>query len=364
MIQIAPPLICDAPLLDDLVGRLGDVLERSPITWGSRRMTVPSSPARERDDARSGTGSTAPTVTRPSAAGRLRPRDRVVQRRVAFADAELTSIAPFARRAPPSGAGADVSLARRTAIMFRFRELLAAHADELAAFVTSEHGKTLEDAAGEVQRGLEVVEFACGLAHLLKGEASEQIATDVDSMSYRQPLGVAVGITPFNFPSMVPMWMFPISLACGNTFVLKPSERDPSASLLLAELLAEAGLPPGRLLSRPGRPRGGRRAARASRRRRGLVRRLDADRPARPPDRVRARQARAGAGRREEPRDRDARRRPRRGRRRARVRGVRQRRPAVHGDQRRGRGRPRGAATRSSTRVAERGARAAHRPGR
>ena len=138
-----------------------------------------------------------------------------------------------------------LSLARRTAIMFRFRELFAARVAEAAARITSEHGKTLEDAAGEVQRGLEVAEFACGLAHLLKGESSEQISTDVDSTSYRQPLGVTVGITPFNFPCMVPMWMFTISLACGNAFVLKPSERDPSPSLLLAELLAEAGVPPG-----------------------------------------------------------------------------------------------------------------------
>jgi malonate-semialdehyde dehydrogenase (acetylating)/methylmalonate-semialdehyde dehydrogenase len=148
-----------------------------------------------------------------------------------------------ARRA--FGSWSEVSLARRTAILFRFRELVAEHADELAAIVTSEHGKTREDAAGEVQRGLEVVEFACGLSHLLKGEASVQISTLVDSVSYRQPLGVCVGITPFNFPSMVPMWMFPISLACGNTFILKPSERDPSASLVLAGLLAEAGLPAG-----------------------------------------------------------------------------------------------------------------------
>ncbi len=172
------------------------------------------------------------------------PATGSVQRRVAFATAAEVDLAvSSARRAFDSWS--EVSLARRTAILFRFRELVAEHADELAAIVTSEHGKTREDAAGEVQRGLEVVEFACGLSHLLKGEASEQISTLVDSISYRQPLGVCVGITPFNFPSMVPMWMFPISLACGNTFVLKPSERDPSASLVLARLLAEAGLPTG-----------------------------------------------------------------------------------------------------------------------
>jgi malonate-semialdehyde dehydrogenase (acetylating)/methylmalonate-semialdehyde dehydrogenase len=172
------------------------------------------------------------------------PATGAVQRRVALADAAVVDRAVrCARAAFP--AWSQVPLARRTAIMFRFRELLAAHAGEIAALVTSEHGKTLEDAAGELQRGLEVVEFACGLSHLLKGESSEQIATSVDSTSYRQPLGVAVGITPFNFPSMVPLWMFPISLACGNTFVLKPSERDPSPSLKLAALLAEAGLPAG-----------------------------------------------------------------------------------------------------------------------
>ena len=139
----------------------------------------------------------------------------------------------------------SASLARRTEVMFRFRELMAARSGELAAIVTSEHGKTLDDAAGEVQRGLEVVEFACGIAHLMTGEGSEQISTRVDSTSYRQPLGVVAGITPFNFPAMVPMWMFPLALACGNSFLLKPSEKDPSAAVFMAELLAEAGLPEG-----------------------------------------------------------------------------------------------------------------------
>ncbi|MFM8884019.1 MAG: CoA-acylating methylmalonate-semialdehyde dehydrogenase, partial [Solirubrobacterales bacterium] len=139
----------------------------------------------------------------------------------------------------------SASLARRTEVMFRFRELMAARSGELAAIITSEHGKTLDDAAGEVQRGLEVVEFACGIAHLMKGEGSEQISTRVDSTSYRQPLGVVAGITPFNFPAMVPMWMFPLALACGNSFLLKPSEKDPSAAIFMAELLAEAGLPEG-----------------------------------------------------------------------------------------------------------------------
>ena len=130
-------------------------------------------------------------------------------------------------------------------MLFRFPELVAARTGELARAITAEHGKTVDDARGEVQRGLEVVEFACGAAHLLKGEASESVGTGVDSHSLRQPLGVAVGITPFNFPAMVPMWMFPLALACGNAFILKPSEKDPSASLLMAEWLAEAGLPDG-----------------------------------------------------------------------------------------------------------------------
>jgi len=139
----------------------------------------------------------------------------------------------------------ETSLVRRAAVMFAFRELVVAHRDELAARITAEHGKVLSDAAGEVARGLEVVDFACGIPHLVKGGFSENVSTGVDAYSIRQPLGVVAGITPFNFPAMVPMWMFPIALACGNTFVLKPSEKDPSASLLLAELLAEAGLPDG-----------------------------------------------------------------------------------------------------------------------
>ncbi len=137
------------------------------------------------------------------------------------------------------------SLAKRTSVLFAFRELINARRGELAELISAEHGKVTSDAAGEVARGLEVVEFACGLGHLLKGDYSENVSTGVDAYSIRQPLGVVAGITPFNFPAMVPMWMFPIALACGNTFVLKPSEKDPSASLLLARLLAEAGLPDG-----------------------------------------------------------------------------------------------------------------------
>jgi malonate-semialdehyde dehydrogenase (acetylating)/methylmalonate-semialdehyde dehydrogenase len=139
----------------------------------------------------------------------------------------------------------QTSLSRRTGILFTFRELVLQRKNEIAALITDEHGKVLSDAAGEVQRGLEVVEFACGIPQLLKGEYSDQVSTGVDSYSFRQPLGVVAGITPFNFPAMVPMWMFPVAIACGNTFVLKPSERDPSASVLIAQLWAEAGLPAG-----------------------------------------------------------------------------------------------------------------------
>ena len=135
--------------------------------------------------------------------------------------------------------------AKRAQVMFRFRELLHARVDELAALLSSEHGKTLADARGEIARGIEVVEFACGIPQLLKGEFSEQVAAGVDSYAVRQPLGVVVGITPFNFPAMVPLWMYPVALACGNAFVLKPSERDPSVALRIGELLHEAGLPPG-----------------------------------------------------------------------------------------------------------------------
>ena len=139
----------------------------------------------------------------------------------------------------------QVSLSRRTKILFQFRELVAKHIDDLAALITDEHGKVLSDARGEVQRGLEVIEFATGIPHLLKGEYSDQVSTGVDTFSFRQPLGVVAGITPFNFPVMVPMWMHPVAIACGNAFILKPSERDPSASMLVAELWQQAGLPDG-----------------------------------------------------------------------------------------------------------------------
>src|SRR5690349_6375436 len=134
---------------------------------------------------------------------------------------------------------------RRARMLMKFRELMDSQRKELAKIITQEHGKTLADAEGEVTRGIEVVEFAMGIPHLLKGEFSENVGTDVDSYSLRQPLGVCAGITPFNFPAMVPMWMYPVAIACGNTFVLKPSERDPTMSIRMAELLKEAGVPDG-----------------------------------------------------------------------------------------------------------------------
>jgi malonate-semialdehyde dehydrogenase (acetylating)/methylmalonate-semialdehyde dehydrogenase len=143
------------------------------------------------------------------------------------------------------GEWSQTSLSRRAKVLFAFRELATARAGELAELVSAEHGKVLSDARGEVDRGLEVVEFACGLPHLLKGSFSDQASTDVDVFSFRSPLGVVAGITPFNFPVMVPMWMHPVAIACGNTFILKPSERDPSPSQLVAELWQEAGLPDG-----------------------------------------------------------------------------------------------------------------------
>ncbi|MEP6608504.1 MAG: CoA-acylating methylmalonate-semialdehyde dehydrogenase [Burkholderiaceae bacterium] len=148
-----------------------------------------------------------------------------------------------ARSALP--AWSETSAPHRARVMFRFKELLERNHDALASTITHEHGKVLSDAKGEVQRGIEIVEFACGAPQLLKTQYSDNIGGGIDNFSLRQPLGVVAGITPFNFPAMVPMWMFPLALVCGNTFVLKPSERDPSVSLLLAELLKQAGLPDG-----------------------------------------------------------------------------------------------------------------------
>lgn len=172
------------------------------------------------------------------------PATGQVTKQVALASAAEVSAA-VASAAAAFPAWAATPPARRARAMFRFKQLVEAHADELAALITSEHGKVLSDAHGSVARGLEIVDFACGLPHLLKGEFSESVGSGVDSFTLRQPLGVCVGITPFNFPAMVPMWMFPMAIGCGNTFVLKPSERDPSTATRLAELALEAGFPPG-----------------------------------------------------------------------------------------------------------------------
>ena len=184
----------------------------------------------------------------PSASGRTLPvydpSTGAVQAEVGLASAEEVALAT-ASAAEAAGAWGATPLSRRSEVLFNFRHLLERRTDELAAVVSSEHGKVRSDAAGEVARGLENVEFACGIPHLMKGGFSDQASSGVDVHSLRQPLGVVAGITPFNFPAMVPLWMLANAIACGNAFVLKPSEKDPSASLLLAALLAEAGLPEG-----------------------------------------------------------------------------------------------------------------------
>jgi malonate-semialdehyde dehydrogenase (acetylating)/methylmalonate-semialdehyde dehydrogenase len=172
------------------------------------------------------------------------PATGEVSARCPLASAELTTTAiAAAGRAFP--AWRDTPPLRRARVLFEFKALLDRHLDELASLVSAEHGKVLSDARGSVIRGIEVVEFACGAPHLLKGYFSENVGRSVDSHSIRQPLGVCAGITPFNFPAMVPMWMFPMALACGNSFILKTSEKVPSTALRLAELLSEAGLPDG-----------------------------------------------------------------------------------------------------------------------
>ena len=167
-----------------------------------------------------------------------------VRAKLSLASDEDVLRAVRAARAAAPGWAATPPL-QRARVMFRYRALVEQHRDELAHLITAEHGKVLADAAGEVTRGLEVVEFACGIPQLLKGEFSDSVGTGVDSWSVRTPLGVCAGVTPFNFPAMVPLWMFPIAVACGNTFVLKPSEKDPSCPLRLAELLVQAGAPAG-----------------------------------------------------------------------------------------------------------------------
>jgi malonate-semialdehyde dehydrogenase (acetylating)/methylmalonate-semialdehyde dehydrogenase len=172
------------------------------------------------------------------------PATGEVQKQVAMAEVdEVDAAVASAREA--FGAWRAASLATRSKVLFAFRELVHRRRDDIARVLTLEHGKVLSDAHGEVQRGLENIEYACGIAQLMKGELSENVSTNVDSYSIRQPIGVVAGITPFNFPAMVPLWMYPLAIACGNTFILKPSERDPSVTNLCAELFAEAGLPAG-----------------------------------------------------------------------------------------------------------------------
>ncbi len=184
----------------------------------------------------------------PSRSGRRQavynPSTGAVARQVALASVdEVNSAVASAKSAFP--AWADTPPIRRARVMNAFLQLLMQHRDTLAAMITAEHGKVFTDAQGEVTRGIDIVEFACGIPQLLKGDYTDQVSTGIDNWTLRQPLGVVAGITPFNFPCMVPMWMYPVALACGNAFILKPSERDPSPSIFMAELLKEAGLPDG-----------------------------------------------------------------------------------------------------------------------
>ena len=175
-------------------------------------------------------------VTNPATGQVTKKVAMATQATVEDAIAAAEAAFPAWRNTPP---------AKRARIMFRFKQLLEEHADEIVALLTDEHGKVLDDAAGEFGRGIEVVDYACGIAELLKGEHTRNVGPNIDSWSEFQPLGVVAGITPFNFPAMVPMWMFPMAIACGNTFVLKPSEKDPSAPIFIARLFKEAGLPDG-----------------------------------------------------------------------------------------------------------------------
>jgi len=186
--------------------------------------------------------------TVPGASGRQQavynPSTGKVARQVALASVDEVNAAVASAKAAFQG-WADTPPIRRARVMNAFLQLLMQHRDTLAAMITAEHGKVFTDAQGEVTRGIDIVEFACGIPQLLKGDYTDQVSTGIDNWTLRQPLGVVAGITPFNFPCMVPMWMFPVALACGNAFILKPSERDPSPSLFMADLLKQAGLPDG-----------------------------------------------------------------------------------------------------------------------
>ncbi len=172
------------------------------------------------------------------------PATGAVSRQVRLGNAQDVDAAVAAAQAA-FPAWSETPPIRRARVMFKFLELLNQHKDELATMITAEHGKVFTDAQGEVARGIDIVEFACGIPQLLKGDYTDQVSTGIDNWTMRQALGVVAGITPFNFPVMVPMWMFPVAIAAGNTFVLKPSPIDPSPSLFIADLLAQAGLPQG-----------------------------------------------------------------------------------------------------------------------
>jgi malonate-semialdehyde dehydrogenase (acetylating)/methylmalonate-semialdehyde dehydrogenase len=172
------------------------------------------------------------------------PATGAVARQVALASTDEVGAAVAAAQAA-FPAWAEMPPIRRARVMLKFLELMNQHRDTIAAMITAEHGKVFTDAQGEVTRGIDIVEFACGIPQLLKGDYTDQVSTGIDNWTLRQPLGVVAGITPFNFPCMVPCWMFPVAIACGNTFILKPSERDPSPSVFMGELFKQAGLPDG-----------------------------------------------------------------------------------------------------------------------
>ena len=266
------------------------------------------------------------------------PNTGEVQAKVALASkAEVEKAIANAQAAFPAWAATNPQ--RRARVMFKFLELIQAEYDDLARLLSSEHGKTFADAKGDIQRGLEVVEFACGIPHLLKGEYTEGAGPSIDLYSVRQPLGVVAGITPFNFPAMIPLWKAAPAIACGNTFILKPSERDPSVPIRIAELFIKAGPARGRAQCRQRRQGSGRCAAHRCARQGDRLRRLVRHRAVHLFDRLRARKARAVLRRRQEPHDRDAGRRHRSGGRCADRRRLRLGRRALHGDLGRGAGR-------------------------
>src|SRR6202051_1305366 len=228
------------------------------------------------------------------------PNTGEVQAKVALAaKSEVEQAITNAAAAQPAWGATNPQ--RRARVLFRFLELVQKEYDSLAELLSSEHGKTFADAKGDIQRGLEVVEFACGIPHLLKGEFSEGAGPGIDLFSMRQPLGVVAGITPFNFPAMIPMWKFAPALACGNAFRLKPSERDPSVPMRLAQLLVEAGLPARGLHGGNGQQGSGRHPAHRSAHPRHRVRRVVVDRRVHLCDRLRPWKARAVLRRRQEP---------------------------------------------------------------